>query len=48
MAEKTLISWADTTWPVTVGCDKVSAGCYDCYAMRDARRMGNNPNEKVS
>ena len=48
MARDTHISWADGTWPVTVGCDKVSAGCYDCYAMRDARRMGKNPNSKIS
>jgi|GEM_PF-5753181 len=48
MSEKTLISWADASWPVTVGCDKVSKGCYGCYAMRDARRMENNPNPKVS
>src|SRR5260370_20392802 len=48
MSDTTHISWADTTWPVTVGCDKVSVGCYDCYAMRDARRMGNNPNPAVS
>lgn len=46
--EDTQISWADGSWPVTVGCDKVSAGCYGCYAMRDARRMGSNPNRKVS
>ena len=46
--DKTHISWADSTWPVTVGCDKVSAGCYNCYAMRDARRMESNPNQKVS
>ena len=48
MSAITDISWADATWPITVGCDKVSAGCYDCYAMRDARRMGNNPNSKIS
>jgi len=48
MSEKTLISWADASWPVTVGCEKVSKGCYGCYAMRDARRMENNPNPKVS
>lgn len=48
MADHTDISWADSTWPVTVGCNKVSAGCSGCYAMRDARRMGNNPNPKVS
>ena len=48
MSDRTHISWADTTWPVTVGCDKVSSGCYDCYAMRDARRMESNPNPKIS
>lgn len=48
MAEITLISWADASWPVTVGCDKVSKGCYGCYAMRDARRMESNPNPKIS
>lgn len=48
MAAETDISWADASWPVTVGCEKVSAGCYGCYAMRDARRMGSNPNPKVS
>ncbi len=48
MSDKTHISWADTTWPVTVGCDKVSSGCYGCYAMRDARRMERNPNPKIS
>ncbi len=48
MSDRTHISWADTTWPVTVGCDKVSPGCYDCYAMRDARRMESNPNPKIS
>src|SRR5258708_20053247 len=48
MSDRTHISWADPTWPVTVGCDKVSPGCYDCYAMRDARRMESNPNPKIS
>jgi protein gp37 len=48
MAAKTRISWADTTWPITVGCDKESEGCSGCYAMKDARRMESNPNSKVS
>lgn len=48
MSAKTDISWADATWPLTVGCKKVSAGCSNCYAMRDARRMGSNPNPKIS
>jgi protein gp37 len=46
--DKTKISWADSTWTVVVGCDKVSAGCANCYAVREARRMEANPNEKVS
>ena len=48
MSDRTHVSWADTTWPVTVGCDKVSSGCYGCYAMRDARRMESNSNPKIS
>ena len=47
MATNTHISWADTTWPITVGCDKASAGCASCYAMKDARRMESNPNPKI-
>jgi protein gp37 len=46
--DKTKISWADSTWTVVVGCDKLSAGCANCYAVREARRMEANPNEKVS
>lgn len=48
MSEITHISWADATWPVTVGCAKVSAGCSNCYAMRDARRLAENPHQAVS
>jgi protein gp37 len=48
MSENTHISWADATWPITVGCSKVSPGCYGCFAMKDARRMEGNPNPKIS
>jgi protein gp37 len=48
MSNDTGISWADATWPVTVGCEKVSAGCAECYAMRDARRMESNPHPNIS
>lgn len=48
MSAITDISWADAAWPITVGCDKVSTGCSGCYAMLDARRMGENPNPKIS
>ncbi len=32
MGEKTNISWCDSTWNPWVGCQKVSAGCDNCYA----------------
>lgn len=48
MSDKTGIEWTDATWNVIVGCDKVSAGCDNCYAIRTAHRMQANPNPKVS
>src|ERR1700692_794672 len=32
MGEKTEISWADSTFNPWIGCQKVSAGCDNCYA----------------
>ena len=32
MAEKTEIAWCDSTFNPWVGCQKVSAGCDNCYA----------------
>jgi protein gp37 len=32
MADKTGISWAEATWPVTTGCTPVSPACDFCYA----------------
>lgn len=43
----TKIQWTGRTWQVTSGCREWSPGCLNCYARRDARRMGSNPNEKV-
>lgn len=37
MAEKTLIEWADATWNPITGCSVVSAGCKNCYAMKEIR-----------
>lgn len=31
MSEKTNISWCDSTWNWSRGCDKVSPGCKNCY-----------------
>jgi protein gp37 len=44
MADGTGISWTDATWNPTTGCDRVSPGCDNCYALTLAarlQRMGN-------
>lgn len=33
------IEWTDATWNPTTGCDRVSAGCDNCYALTLARRL---------
>lgn len=33
------IEWTDATWSPTTGCDRVSAGCDNCYAMALAARL---------
>lgn len=38
MAE-TRIEWTDTTWNPVAGCNIMSAGCTNCYAMQMARRL---------
>jgi protein gp37 len=48
MSDNTGIEWADATWNVVIGCDKVSPGCDNCYAIRTATRMSANPNPKIS
>ena len=36
---KTKIEWTDAVWNPVTGCDKVSAGCKNCYAERVAGRF---------
>jgi len=36
---KTKIEWTEQTWNPTTGCDKVSAGCKNCYAENMAKRL---------
>lgn len=33
------IQWTDTTWNPTTGCDRVSDGCTNCYALTMAARL---------
>ncbi|MEZ5380988.1 MAG: phage Gp37/Gp68 family protein [Microthrixaceae bacterium] len=38
MAEST-IEWTDATWNPTTGCDQISPGCDNCYALTMAARL---------
>jgi len=40
----TKIEWCDMTWNPVIGCTPVSGGCRNCFAARDALRLGANPN----
>jgi protein gp37 len=37
------IEWTERTWNPILGCDKVSPGCKNCYAIRMAWRLQHNP-----
>ncbi len=37
--KKSKIEWTEQTWNPSVGCNKVSAGCQNCYAEAMARRL---------
>lgn len=39
MADRSAIEWTEATWNPTTGCDRVSPGCDNCYAMTLARRL---------
>ena len=39
MAGPSEIEWTDATWNPIVGCQMVSPGCTNCYAMRMAARL---------
>jgi len=39
MPNKSRIEWTNSTWNPVTGCDKVSAGCQNCYADRMAKRL---------
>ena len=39
MATRTAIEWTEVTWNPTTGCDQISPGCDNCYALTMARRL---------
>lgn len=41
MADKSAIEWTEATWNPTTGCDQISPGCDNCYALTMSRRLKN-------
>lgn len=39
MADKSAIEWTEATWNPTTGCDRISPGCDNCYALTLAKRL---------
>ena len=39
MSSRTGIEWTEATWNPTTGCDRVSPGCDNCYAVAMASRL---------
>lgn len=35
----TAIEWTDRTWNPVTGCDRISTGCNNCYALTMAKRL---------
>ncbi|MEU4821352.1 phage Gp37/Gp68 family protein [Actinomadura sp. NPDC023710] len=39
MGDRSAIEWTETTWNPTTGCDQVTRGCDNCYALALAKRL---------
>jgi len=39
MGERSSIEWTESTWNPTTGCDRISSGCDNCYALAFAKRL---------
>jgi protein gp37 len=39
MGEQTAIEWTEVTWNPVTGCDRIAAGCDNCYALALAKRL---------
>jgi len=39
VANKSSIEWTEATWNPTTGCDRISPGCDNCYALTLAKRL---------
>jgi protein gp37 len=39
VADGSAIEWTESTWNPTTGCDRISAGCDNCYALTLSKRL---------
>jgi protein gp37 len=39
MADRSSIEWTEATWNPTTGCDQLSPGCDNCYALTLSKRL---------
>jgi protein gp37 len=39
MSDHSAIEWTEATWNPTTGCDRISPGCDNCYALTLAKRL---------
>lgn len=39
MADGSKIEWTQATWNPTTGCDRISSGCDNCYALTLSKRL---------
>ena len=39
MGDRSTIEWTQATWNPTTGCDRISRGCDNCYALAFAKRL---------
>lgn len=46
MSQRSTIEWTEVTWNPTTGCDRVSPGCTNCYALTLANRLKAMGSEK--
>src|SRR5689334_15190785 len=39
VSDRSPIEWTEATWNPTTGCDRISSGCDNCYALTLAKRL---------
>jgi hypothetical protein len=39
VGDRSTIEWTEATWNPTTGCDRISRGCDNCYALALAKRL---------